>query len=100
ASIMPRPQHAYTRKLIESRPSRNVVAPAEGRIVEARDVHVDYATQLPGVRGWFQTGIFTAVKRAGFDLAPGETLGIIGESGSGKTTLALALLNLIAAQGD
>jgi len=26
-----------------------------------------------------------------FDLAPGETLGIIGESGSGKTTLALAV---------
>src|SRR5205085_11885613 len=31
---------------------------------------------------------------------PGETLGIIGESGSGKTTLALAVLGLVAAQGE
>jgi microcin C transport system ATP-binding protein len=35
-----------------------------------------------------------------FDLAPGETLGVIGESGSGKTTLALAVLGLMRAQGD
>ena len=35
-----------------------------------------------------------------FDLAPGETLGVIGESGSGKTTLALAVLGLVAADGD
>ena len=100
AEVMQRPQHAYTQKLINSRPVRDVSPPAEGRLIEARGVHVDYPTRLPGIRGWFRSGRFTAVKRADFQLAPGETLGIIGESGSGKTTLALALLNLVAADGD
>ena len=53
---------------------------------------VDYPTRLPGIRGWFRNGRFTAVERVDFELAPGETLGVIGESGSGKTTLALAVL--------
>jgi microcin C transport system ATP-binding protein len=98
--VMERPSHAYTQKLINSRPERMVGAPGTGRIVEARNLHVDYPTQLPGFAGWFRSGHFTAVKHADFELAPGETLGIIGESGSGKTTLALALLNLIHAEGD
>jgi microcin C transport system ATP-binding protein len=100
ADVMQRPQHPYTQKLINSRPVRDVSPPADGRLIEARGVHVDYPTRLPGIKGWFRSGRFTAVKRADFELAPGETLGIIGESGSGKTTLALALLNLVAAEGD
>src|SRR5690348_8205475 len=35
--------------------------------------------------------------RVGFDLAAGETIGILGESGAGKTTLAKALLRLLPA---
>jgi microcin C transport system ATP-binding protein len=100
SEVMQHPQHPYTQKLINSRPARDVGPVAEGRIIEARKVHVDYPTQLPGVRGWFKSGHFTAVKQVDFELAPGETLGVIGESGSGKTTLALALLNLVSAQGD
>ena len=98
--VMRSPRHPYTVKLIGSRPDRDVAPPGEGRIVEARNVRVDYPTRLPGIRGWFKSGAFTAVERADFDLAPSETLGVIGESGSGKTTLALALLNLVAAGGD
>jgi microcin C transport system ATP-binding protein len=94
------PRHPYTKKLVNSRPEREVSQPGAGRVVEARGVRVDYPTQLPGIRGWFKKGTFTAVERADFDLAPGETLGVIGESGSGKTTLALAVLNLLAAHGD
>ncbi|HKA42601.1 MAG TPA: dipeptide ABC transporter ATP-binding protein [Burkholderiales bacterium] len=100
AEVTQRPRHPYTQKLVNSRPERDVAPPAAGRVVEARDVRVDYPTQLPGFRGWFTKGIFTAVEHVDFDLAPGETLGIIGESGSGKTTLALAVLNLVAAHGD
>jgi len=100
AEVMAHPRHAYTQKLVNSRPERAVSAPGKGRVVTARGVHVEYPTALPGVRGWFRSGRFTAVARADFELAPGETLGVIGESGSGKTTLALALLNLISAQGD
>jgi microcin C transport system ATP-binding protein len=100
AAVMERPRHPYTQKLIDSRPERDVEPAGVGRIVEARGVHVEYPTALPGFRGWFRSGRFTAVKRVDFDLAPGETLGIIGESGSGKTTLALALLDLVTAEGD
>jgi microcin C transport system ATP-binding protein len=100
SEVMQHPRHPYTKKLINSRPTRDVGPVEEGRIIEARKVHVDYPTQLPGVRGWFKSGHFTAVKQVDFELAPGETLGVIGESGSGKTTLALALLNLVSAQGD
>jgi microcin C transport system ATP-binding protein len=99
ADVIERPQHPYTRKLVNSRPERDVVPAGAGRIVEARGLQVDYPTRLPGTRGWFQSGRFTAVESVDFDLAPGETLGIIGESGSGKTTLALAVLGLLKAKG-
>ena len=100
AKVMQAPQHAYTKQLIDSRPERHVGDPGEGLVLEARGVAVEYPTQLPGIRGWFKKGRFVAVKNADFELAHAETLGVIGESGSGKTTLALALLNLIRAQGD
>jgi len=98
--VIGRPQHPYTQKLVNSRPSRDVAPPAAGRVVHAKAVHVDYPMQLPGFRGWFKSGRFTAVESVDFDLAPGETLGVIGESGSGKTTLALAVLGLMASQGE
>jgi microcin C transport system ATP-binding protein len=100
AEVIERPQHPYTRKLVSSHPERHVGPPAQGRLVEARGVQVDFPTRLPGIRGWFKSGKFTAVQGVDFDLAPGETLGVIGESGSGKTTLALAVLGLVAFQGE
>jgi microcin C transport system ATP-binding protein len=98
--VIGRPQHPYTQKLVNSRPAREVGKPGAGQVVEARGVRVQYPTRLPGIRGWFKSGRFTAVESVDFTLAPGETLGIIGESGSGKTTLALAVLGLMAAQGE
>ena len=100
AQVIGRPQHPYTQKLVNSRPSRDVGPAAPGRVVHAKAVHVHYPTRLPGIRGWFKSGRFTAVESVDFDLAPGETLGVIGESGSGKTTLAMAVLGLVAAQGQ
>jgi microcin C transport system ATP-binding protein len=69
-------------------------------VLEARAVRVDYPVPRPGIRGWFSRGAFTAVRDASFTLAPGETLGVIGESGSGKTSLALALLDLTPCSGE
>ena len=100
AELMQRPQHPYTRKLIDSRPERNVLPCGAGSVVTARNVQVEYPKRLPGIEGWFRKGRFIAVQGVDFELAPGETLGIIGESGSGKTTLALAVLGLVASLGD
>src|SRR5437588_750614 len=100
AQVTERPQHPYTQKLVNSRPVRDVGPPGAGRVVEARDVSVEYPASLPGIRGWFKSGRFSAVEGVDFDLAAGEALGIIGESGSGKTTLALAVLGLMEAQGE
>jgi microcin C transport system ATP-binding protein len=100
ADVIERPQHPYTQKLVNSRAERTVRPPASGVLVQARDVFVHYPTPLPGIRGWFKSGRFTAVHDVDLDLAPGETLGVIGESGSGKTTLALAVLGLVEARGD
>ena len=100
AQVTQQPRHPYTQKLVNSRPERNVAPPGKGRVVDARNVHVDYPTRLPGFRGWFRRGSFAAVQNVDLEVAPGETLGVIGESGSGKTTLALAVLGLVAARGE
>jgi microcin C transport system ATP-binding protein len=94
------PRHAYTRKLIDSRPRRDVVevdvaaAPSGTPLLQARDLSVAYPVPIPGLRGWFRKGAFVAVHGATFTITPGRTLGVIGESGSGKSTLALAALGL------
>ena len=100
AEVMGAPRHAYTRKLIDSRAEREVGDPGTGCLLEGWNVRVDYPVPRPGIRGWFTKGRFTAVEGASFTLAPGETLGVIGESGSGKTSLAMALLDLADASGE
>jgi len=94
AQVMEAPRHPYTRKLIDSRCERAVGPVGVGQVLSARGVRVEYPVPRPGLAGWFSQGRFTAVHGADFDLAPGETLGVIGESGSGKTSLAMALLDL------
>jgi len=102
ADVFARPQHAYTRKLIDSRPARDVApgpaVPGEP-VMRGEGLRVGYPVPVPGIRGWFSRGEFVAVKGASFALAPGRTLGVIGESGSGKSTLALAALGLMPSSG-
>ena len=101
AEVFARPQHPYTRSLIDSRPVRDVVppAPAGAAVLQAEGLRVSYPVPIPGLRGWFRKGEFVAVQGADFRLAPGQTLGVIGESGSGKSTLALAALGLLPCGG-
>ena len=101
AEVFARPQHPYTRKLIASRPVRDVdEAPADGApVLQGQGVQVGYPVPIPGIRGWFRKGEFVAVHGADFTLRPGRTLGVVGESGSGKSTLALAALGLTPHRG-
>jgi microcin C transport system ATP-binding protein len=91
-TVFASPQHAYTKKLLASRPQRVVQPVAEDApvLVQAQQVGVSFAVP----KGWFRRSQFHAVRDATLKLRRGETLGIVGESGSGKTTLGMALLAL------
>jgi microcin C transport system ATP-binding protein len=100
-AVFSRPAHPYTRKLLDSRPQRDVEesdasAAGDGAapVLAAEGLQVRYPIGLPGIRGWWKRGAFVAVRDAAFRLMPGRTLGVVGESGSGKSTLALAALGL------
>ena len=73
AQLMVAPQHPYTRRLLASRPRRDVVeagTPADQpAALHARQLGVTYPVPLPGVRGWFRKGVFEAVRHVDFDLA-------------------------------
>ena len=112
SAVFANPQHAYTRKLLDSKPTRDVEEklqekPTEGSlaaaplaVMRAKNLRVSYPVSVPGFKGWFKTGEFVAVQGASFDIPAGQTLGVIGESGSGKSSLALAALGLHPSQGD
>lgn len=104
SDVFAAPQHSYTRMLLGSRPQRDVLeatadASAQAAVLNANALRVTYPVPLPGFRGWFRKGEFVAVRGADLHVAPGHTLGVIGESGSGKSTLALAVLGLLPYQG-
>jgi microcin C transport system ATP-binding protein len=94
AEVFARPRHAYTQRLLASRPVRAVEpVPADAPALLRSD-GLKVAFQLKGT--WFRRRSFEAVRGATLVLKRGETLGIVGESGSGKTTLGMALLALQA----
>jgi microcin C transport system ATP-binding protein len=92
AAVFADPRHAYTKKLLASRPQR-VVQPVPADAPPLLEGHA-VSVAFPVRTGWFRRTAVHAVHDATLQLRRGETLGIVGESGSGKTTLGMALLAL------
>ncbi|WP_438283814.1 ABC transporter ATP-binding protein [Pseudomonas alabamensis] len=93
------PQHPYTQMLINAEPTGGPADTAAGPpLLEVRDLRVWF----PIRKGLLRRTVdhVKAVENVHFSLPRGRTLGIVGESGSGKSTLGLAILRLIASQGQ
>ncbi len=93
------PKHRYTQHLLAAEPKGDpahddTTAPV---VAEAENLTVKYAMG----KSWLGGGrYFTAVKNVDVTVRAGQTVGVVGESGSGKTTLGLAMLRLLAAEGE
>ena len=76
-------------------PPNTSTSSSQSPLLSVRDLN----THFPVKRGIFQRTVdhVRAVDGVSFDLAPGETLGLVGESGCGKTTVGRTVLRLIPA---
>ncbi len=100
AELFAQPQADYTRLLLDAEPSGAPLAlpHAAKPLLSTSQLRVWF----PLKKGLLQrvTAHVKAVDGVDINLRQGETLGVVGESGSGKTTLGLAILRLIASQGE
>ncbi|WP_431972689.1 dipeptide ABC transporter ATP-binding protein [Nocardia sp. bgisy134] len=113
--ILRDPQHAYTKKLVNSAPSlasqrlsavrkRIEIREQAEQVAEAESAAPDVVvaerlTKVFPIRGgapWRKSSELRAVDDVSFRLRRGTTTAIVGESGSGKSTVAQMVLGLLA----
>ncbi len=98
--VFANPQHPYTKKLLAAEPSGQPAPVPDGaeELIRTSNLKVWFPIQKGLLKR--TVGHVKAVNPTSLSVRAGETLGIVGESGSGKTTLALAIMRLIASEGE
>ncbi|TWA57367.1 peptide/nickel transport system ATP-binding protein [Azospirillum baldaniorum] len=126
ATLFERPRHAYTRCLLaaslhngdtphcserrlpEIRIGRDAVTGTRSFTLEVPPVHprrtppqTEPLLSVRDLRTDYRTadGLVSAVDGVSFDIAPGESVGLVGQSGCGKSTLAKTVMRLVPASG-
>ena len=98
--IFENPRHPYTQMLLAAEPTGqpDPVPTNAQELIKTNNLKVWFPIQ----RGLLKrtVGHIKAVNPTTISVREGETLGIVGESGSGKTTMALAIMRLIASEGE
>ena len=117
ADVFARLRHAYTRMLIDAvprlgsmrdsdRPAKFPVADSAPAVASAAPESGprkpvlqirDLTTRFDIRSGLFgrRSGVVHAVEKVSFDLAPGETLALVGELGCGKSTTGRSIVRLV-----
>src|SRR6476620_4487493 len=78
--------------------SRSAGEPA-GAPISANDVRPLLSVRNLRTSFFQDEGVTKAVDGASFDVAPGKTLGIVGESGCGKSVTAQSILRIVDRPG-
>ncbi|QWD86520.1 ABC transporter ATP-binding protein [Polynucleobacter paludilacus] len=95
--VFEHPENPYTQTLVNSEPLRNLapVMPLAPVLLQTNHLSVSYPSLDSG--SWLKKAPrHSVLKKIGFGLKQGQTIGVIGESGSGKTTLGMAVLGLLS----
>lgn len=103
-SIFERPQHEYTKSLLDAALHIQAVAATPGEvsksnpILEVKNLKQYFTLEANLIQQLFSrepAAVIKAVDDISFELYSGEILGLVGESGCGKSTLSRTILQLL-----
>jgi len=92
ATVLEKPGHGYTRKLIAAAPSiPHEAEPSSARIIDDPILKLENISKSFDLRGGSflsKSTVIKAVREVNITVERGKTFAIVGESGSGKSTVA------------